>query len=65
MLFFTYVHEVRFISDIAAKIYRIIMYERYTRVLESIYSKIKEWNIDTERTEHHKRENVRKLQKSD
>lgn len=53
------VHNAGLISDIAAKFYRIIMYERYTKVLESVYGKIKEMNVDKERTEQYIKGNAR------
>lgn len=53
------VHNTGLISDIAAKFYRTIMYERYTKVLEPVYGKIKEMNVDKERTEQYIKGNTR------
>lgn len=45
------VYKAGLFSDTVAKFYRTIMYERYAKVLEPVYSKIKERNVDTGRTE--------------
>lgn len=53
------VHNAELISDTAAKFYRTIMYERYTKVLEPAYNKIIEKNIAEERDEYYIRGSVR------
>lgn len=53
------VHNAGLITDTAAKFYRMIMYERYTKVLEPTYNKIKEMNVDIVRKVQHIGENAR------
>lgn len=53
------VHSVGIISDTAARFYRTIMYERYTKVLEPTYNKIKEMQIDNEIEKQHIKRNTR------